>query len=82
MKHVKSLAAREAIKDISNEVKGIPWSSICPNASKEAQDLLSKLIMFDPDERITAEQAMKHPYLKEYHEYADDDYPNIEKKFD
>ena len=55
MKHVKSIAAREAIKDISSEVKGIPWSQICPNASKEAQDLLSKLIKFDPDERITAE---------------------------
>lgn len=55
MKHVKSVAAREAIKDISQEVRGIPWSLICPSANKEALDLLSKLIKFDPDERITAE---------------------------
>lgn len=40
MKHVKSLAAREAIADISDEVKGITWEQICPNSSKDAIDLL------------------------------------------
>jgi len=81
MKHVKSQAAREAIKDISDEVKGIPWSSICPNASPHAWDLLNRLIKFDPDERITAEEALLHPFLTDYHEYAEDDYPDIETKF-
>lgn len=82
MKHVKSQAAREAIKDISNEVKGIPWDKICPNASPEALDLLHKLIRFDPDERITAAEALTHPFLKEYHDYIDEDYPDIVSKFE
>lgn len=82
MKHVKSIAAREAIKDISSEVKGIPWEQICPNSTSEAIDLLSKMIKFDPDERITAAEALHHPFLKEYHEYIDEDYPSIDRKFD
>lgn len=82
MKHVKSLAAREAIKDISSEVKGIPFNTICPNASPDALDLLQRLIKFDPDERITASEALHHPFLKEYHEYIDEDYPSITRKFD
>ncbi len=82
MNHVKSLAAREAIKDISDEVKGIPWETICPNATPEALDLLSKMIMFNPDERITAQEAIKHPFLEEYHEHVEEDYPDITTKFE
>ena len=40
------------------------------------------MLKFDPDERITAEDALKHPYLKEYHEYIEEDYPDIDKKFE
>ena len=82
MKHIKSKAAREAIKDISPEVKGIPWEQTCPNACPEALDLLSKLLKFDPDERITAAEALRHPFLKDYHDYIEEDYPDIEKKFE
>jgi serine/threonine protein kinase len=82
MKHVKSQAAREAIKDISNEVKGISWEKICPNASPEALDLLSRLIRFDPDERISAAEALHHDFLKEYHDYIEEDYPDITSKFE
>lgn len=63
MKHIKSKAAIEAIRDISDELKGIPWHFTCPTASPEALDLLSKMLKFDPDERITAEECLKHPYL-------------------
>ncbi len=40
---------------------------IFKNASDEALDLLKKLLMFDPDKRITVEGALKHPYLKDLH---------------
>lgn len=41
--------------------------SMYPNASEEAIDLLRKLLMFNPDQRITAEQALEHPYLAQFH---------------
>lgn len=66
MKHIKSKAAREALKEISPEVKGIPWEVTCPNATPQAIDLLTKLLKFDPDERITALEALTHPFFEEY----------------
>ena len=40
------------------------------------------MLRFDPDERISAAEALRHPFLKEYHDYIDEDYPDIDKKFD
>ena len=82
MKHITSSAARKAIQEVSSEIKGIPWSQTCPNASDLALDLLSKMLKFDPDERITAAEALRHPFLKEYHEYIDDEFPDIQNKFE
>ena len=82
MRHIKSKAARDAINDISDDIIGMPWEKTCPNASPCALDLLSQLLRFDPDERISAATALKHPFFKEYHEYVDEDYPDIEEKFD
>lgn len=81
MTHVKSLAAREAIQNMPPH-DGTPFEDLFPSASDEARDLLEKMLKFDPADRITAEEALKHPYLKEYHEYVDEDFPAIEKKFD
>ena len=33
-------------------------------ASKEAIDLMEKLIVYDPQERLTARQAMAHPFFR------------------
>lgn len=34
------------------------------NPSEEFQDLFDKMIRFKPDERITLEEIMKHPWFK------------------
>jgi len=39
--------------------------SIQINANGTAFDLLTKMIEYDPAKRITAEEALKHPYFKE-----------------
>ena len=51
----------------------IPFNQLYPKASALACDLLDKLLCFDPDDRLTVEQALRHPYLADLH--CDDDEP-------
>jgi len=41
-----------------------------PNASADALDLLRLTLQFNPDLRITAEEALKHPYVEAFHNEA------------
>jgi mitogen-activated protein kinase 15 len=43
-----------------------------PNASREALDLLHKLLQFNPEKRIDAETALRHPYLAQFHNPDDE----------
>lgn len=49
------------------KMPAVPLAKMYPNASPEAVDLLSKMLTWDPDERITADEALRHPWLKQYH---------------
>ncbi|KAG8056121.1 hypothetical protein GUJ93_ZPchr0001g31073 [Zizania palustris] len=42
----------------------IQFSQKFPNADPLALDLLQKLLAFDPKDRLTAEEALAHPYFK------------------
>ena len=39
-----------------------------PGATEEALDLLSQMLRFDPEQRITAEESMAHPFFASLHE--------------
>jgi mitogen-activated protein kinase 1/3 len=43
-----------------------PFSALFPNASADALDFLSKTLTFDPKKRMTADEALDHPYLAQY----------------
>ncbi|XP_053718571.1 mitogen-activated protein kinase 15 isoform X1 [Synchiropus splendidus] len=43
---------------------------IQPSAPSDALDLLKGLLVFNPDKRLTAEQALQHPYVAKFHNTA------------
>nr|UCK81538.1 mitogen-activated protein kinase 14 [Arenicola marina] len=45
---------------------------ILPGANPEAIDLLERMLDLDPESRITAEQALAHPYLRQYADPSDE----------
>lgn len=48
--------------------KGIGIPHLIPHASPDAIDLIEKLLKYDASERMTAREAMRHPYFKELRE--------------
>lgn len=50
---------------------GIPFEQRFSSASREAIDLLKRLLTFDPEERISAQDAMRHEYFAEYFDQND-----------
>eukprot|EP00347_Sterkiella_histriomuscorum_P014899 403359091 len=49
-----------------------PLREVIPNADPQAHDFISKLLIFRPSKRMTAVQALNHPYLQRFHNEADE----------
>lgn len=50
----------------------VPWTKLFPEAEPLALDVLERMLCFDPDKRITAVEALAHPYFRDYHFPADE----------
>ena len=44
-----------------------------------ALDLLTRMLMFNPDHRITVDDALAHPFLAQYYDPSDE--PTMESPF-
>ncbi|XP_018619931.1 mitogen-activated protein kinase 7 [Scleropages formosus] len=50
----------------------VPLAALYPQAEPTALDLLATMLRFDPRERMSATQALAHPYLAKYHDPDDE----------
>lgn len=48
--------------------QGTGVAKLLPHASPDALDLLLKLLTYNPDDRVSAKQALRHPYFHEIRE--------------
>lgn len=79
LRRVGSPRAQDYIRSLPQK-PGVPFSQLFPGANPEGLDLLNKLLAFDPSERITCNEALRHPYLKVWHDPEDE--IDIKEKFD
>jgi len=45
--------------------EGTGIAKLIPNVSPEAQEIITKMLNYDHSNRMSAGQALKHPYFKE-----------------
>jgi mitogen-activated protein kinase 15 len=60
-----SALAKDCIEQI-NCTRKKSYNQIFPEISEDALDLIKNLLVFNPNHRFTAEQALKHRYLREF----------------
>uniref|UniRef100_A0A0N5AFJ5 Mitogen-activated protein kinase n=1 Tax=Syphacia muris TaxID=451379 RepID=A0A0N5AFJ5_9BILA len=49
-----------------------PWAKRYPGTNPSALDLLDKMLTFNPNKRISVEDALAHPFLSQYYDPADE----------
>jgi len=59
----------ESLKEISG-IK--PLDQLLAGHNPEAIDLLSSMLIVDPEKRITVTEALAHPFLAEFHDPEDE----------
>ncbi|KAL1569110.1 Mitogen-activated protein kinase 2 [Salvia divinorum] len=67
LKFLRSESARRYLSQLPLFPKQ-HFPAVFPNMSPLALDLLEKMLVFDPDQRITVDEALCHPYLSVFHE--------------
>lgn len=68
---INSHFAETMLKDI-RRTQPTSFEELLPKASPDALDLVQKLMRFNPNERLTAEQALEHPYVAPFHKVEDE----------
>ncbi|TPX48858.1 hypothetical protein SeLEV6574_g01807 [Synchytrium endobioticum] len=58
----------------------VPFTETFPTVESDALDILERMLVFDPKSRITAAEALAHPYLATYHDPTDE--PAADQAFD
>lgn len=67
LEHVTSSRARKFLEGLP-EVEGVRFEELFAGAEAEAVDLMKGLLQFDPKKRLTADEALRHAYVREFYE--------------
>jgi mitogen-activated protein kinase 1/3 len=76
---ITSKPVRRAVLEIGSQDK-VPLKTYFPNASDDALDLLDKMLIFNPEKRISVQQALDHDFMKQLRAEGDD--PSCPSTFD
>merc|ERR1712123_305126 len=78
MAWIANQRAREYVEALARRA-GLDFAELFPTASEDCLDLLRKLLDFNPNSRINVNDALAHPYLRQY--YDPEDEPVAEQPF-
>ncbi|XP_077728023.1 mitogen-activated protein kinase 3-like [Canis aureus] len=73
-----NMKARNYLQSLPSKTK-VAWAKLFPKSDSKALDLLDRMLTFNPNKRITVEEALAHPYLEQYYDPTDE--PVAEKPF-
>lgn len=64
---------RDMHKSLSKKIQvADSFDSVFASSSDDAKDLLRKMLMIDPEKRITIDDALKHSYFASYEDELED----------
>ena len=79
MGFISSEKARRYIRSLPKSPR-VDFGKVYPDAEPAAIDLINKMLVFNPQRRITVEEALAHPYLASLHDANDE--PSAESPFE
>ena len=68
MDQIKDQSVKTFLADCVRKTKRVSFEELFPGIEKDALDLMKRLLCYDPAERLSAEEAMEHPFFKELHQ--------------
>lgn len=76
--YVRSENAKKYLEQLPRFPR-VPLAEKFPNLPPLAVDIVEKMLAYDPSKRITAEEALAHPYLAQMHDPTDE--PSCQSPF-